>query len=253
MARSLRELHDREVLSQGVLPLVICGERYVFSVPSKRSLIRVETAGAEEEMITRIREVVSSGTVFFDVGANIGLTSICAVPAKYRARMAVYAFEPEPQNLSALSNNVQLNDLAESVQPVGLAVTSHDGNVSFEVHGETGTGTHRIKTSINSGGTVGEVLSVPAAALDSFCAGLGQVPTVIKIDVEGAECAVLDGMTGLLANKVLQHIFIEVHPAMLAAASIDPDSPRKRVTAAGFTVAWRASRGDQIHFHFVRT
>jgi hypothetical protein len=60
------------------------------------------------------------------------------------------------------------------------------------------------------------MMSVPAVSIDDFVAAHGVAPTLVKIDVEGAELKVLHGMEGVLraGSPVL---FVEVHPDGLRA------------------------------------
>src|SRR5690348_18497549 len=61
----------------------------------------------------------------------------------------------------------------------------------------------------------GEIISVQAVSLDAFAAH-NYSPAVIKIDVEGAECEVLEGAAGLLA-RTKQTLICEVHTVEAAA------------------------------------
>ena len=72
--------------------------------------------------------------------------------------------------------------------------------------------------------------------VDSFLDrhGVGDVDA-IKIDVEGSEDAVLEGMTAGLARRRYRHVLIEIHPALLAARGVDADRCCERLRTAGYS------------------
>src|SRR5208283_3588642 len=59
----------------------------------------------------------------------------------------------------------------------------------------------------------GMVGSIPVVICrgDTACNRLGRIPNVVKVDVEGYEEEVLEGMGGVLASPVLRGIMVEVH------------------------------------------
>ena len=137
------------------------------------------------------------GHVFLDIGANLGFFSLLA------ARLVgiegrVYSFEPIPANLSIMRRNIALNRMS-NITIVPKAISSSCG-----VEG--------IWLTQHSGGatmdTVGVVpadargkLEVERTSVDEWMDSVGQ-PAVrmVKVDVEGAGMAVLNGMSRMLAR-----------------------------------------------------
>lgn len=159
-----------------------------------------------------IRKLLASligagASTYWDVGANIGSIALPLL-AEFPALRA-FLFEPSPQVLARLLRNVAANTaLIDRVQIYGLALSNAPGPVEFwtsaEAHnsgvGGLGPSHNRAAFPLRSlGTTVDELLKdgVPA-------------PQVMKIDVEGFEREVLEGMRGLLSSKpdlaiVLEH------------------------------------------------
>jgi FkbM family methyltransferase len=133
---------------------------------------------------------VRRGDVVYDVGAHVGfytlLASILVGPNGH-----VVAFEPFPRNLSYLRRHLALNDVRNAVVMAG-AVYDRGGIVQL---------TDRLdscQVRVDDAGT----LPVRAFTLDDLAfQGRLPAPTVMKIDVEGAEGAVLRGATRLLVEK----------------------------------------------------
>lgn len=146
------------------------------------------------------------GGVFYDIGANIGFYAVIG------ARLAqshghVYAFEPFPESAERIRGNAALNGL-ENVRVFTVAVGNTDGMTRLEV-GEK-SASHRI--TIASGAAAERpVIETPVVTLDACIAREGlRPPTVVMIDVEGAEIGVLRGMLETLA-RCRPVVMCEVH------------------------------------------
>jgi hypothetical protein len=89
---------------------------------------------------------------------------------------------------------------------------------------------------------------VSVVSIDQFCGDRGLMPQVIKIDVEGAELAVLRGArhTVAAAGSGLQ-LFVEMHPQLWTALGISEDDVRRECEAQNL-VAERldGSRGKDL-------
>lgn len=136
-----------------------------------------------------IGEHVRPGGVFFDIGANAGFFSLIA------ARLAgprgkVVAFEPVPANAAAIRRNASLNRLANIVV-VEAAVADHEGTAELRLDPHPGGAVLASTTSRRDG----PLITVPLVTIDGLVERReAPEPTVIKVDVEGAEAAVLAGL-----------------------------------------------------------
>lgn len=139
---------------------------------------------------------LAPGAVFFDVGANVGFFALLAARA-VGPEGRVVAFEPVPELAGAIVDNAGRNDLDVTVLPV--AVGGADGREPLHL------ARHPGGAALASAGPPpdrrGE-LDVEVRTLDALVAeGAVPAPDVVKIDVEGAEPAVLAGMTELLRTR----------------------------------------------------
>ena len=156
--------------------------------------------GSYEYVKSRLFEqYVRSGDTVYDIGAHVGFyTLLASVLVGHTGRVA--AFEPSPRNLAYLRKHLALNHVRNAVVIEG-AVYDHEGEVRIT----EGPSSSEIRV-----GAKGAV-PVRAFTLDHlvFRDGL-PAPTVMKIDVEGAEHAVLRGATRLLTEK-RPLIFLSTH------------------------------------------
>ena len=127
---------------------------------------------------------IPDGASVVDVGAHIGSTAVWWALA-CRARRVV-AIEPDPGSFGLLHDNIALNGLSGTVTPLQVAVGSACGKAerTYSEPGNSGGSQYRPSPS---GG-------IDIVTLDSLVhSGIIDSADVLKIDVEGYECAVLDG------------------------------------------------------------
>jgi FkbM family methyltransferase len=134
------------------------------------------------------------GSVFFDVGANVGFLTL--IGAKLVGdRGVVYAFEPVPANTAALRRNVRLNGFANVIL-IEKAISSAPGREKLILAVDSGGAALAVadRPPDEAGAMDVEVTSIDALIQD----GQARPPAVVKVDVEGAEIQVLQGMAATL-------------------------------------------------------
>ncbi len=144
--------------------------------------------------------------VFVDVGAHWGIYALWALGTGLFDR--VMAVEADQRNLHQLYANLFLNDLSGKIDVVGAAAAAATGTLEFSPASKNA----RVVSKVSSLETTGNLTKriVPAVRLDDLESISGGV-LVAKIDVEGYEHEVVQGMTRLLTQNrcVLQ---VEVFP-----------------------------------------
>lgn len=146
------------------------------------------------------RNRLPPGSIFVDVGANIGLMTIYALLSGHFAR--AIAIEPEPANRALLKRNLALNGMEDRVSVVPKAVSSHDGTLPL-YRDRHNRGAHSLDAGF--GATPQGSTLIAVDTLDRILEELDVSPSEIgfvKIDVEGHEFDTLAGMVGLLAHHV---------------------------------------------------
>jgi FkbM family methyltransferase len=130
------------------------------------------------------------GDVFYDVGANLGFFALLGARMVGEAGK-VYAFEAAPDNAEAIRTNAEINALT-NVEVIAKAVAARAGTGRLQVVDDQSWskledyGEHPFTE---------RVIEVELVAIDELLtAGELRPPALVKIDVEGAELAVLEGM-----------------------------------------------------------
>lgn len=164
--------------------------------------------GWEPELHALMAKYVKPGDVAYDLGANFGIFTI------FLARLVgpegrVYAFEPLPHTMADLKANVERNDL-RNVEYAAYAVADTVGRARFHIGSQLGSG--HLDSTDHLHPKKGEAVDVPVTTLDEFVSKGNRPPQFLKIDVEGAEGAVLAGGRTVL-NKHRPILAIEVHSA----------------------------------------
>lgn len=138
-----------------------------------------------------------------DIGAQIGVFSVCAGRRTPRGR--VLSFEPHPDNFALLKSNLKANQL-NHVRAYNCAVAEKAGPVTFFVS-SFNTGGHSIVES--EGGD--RKIDVEAVRLDDVLREEGiQRIDYLKVDCEGAEVQILRSLPDDIINSI-QCIVMEIH------------------------------------------
>ncbi len=139
-----------------------------------------------------LASLLRPGDVFFDVGANIGFFTLLA-SRSVGPRGSLYAFEARPDIARAAETNLRRNGVLGTV--LSVAVGDSDGTVPLLIAAHPGGSTIEPSMAVDTVRT----LMVEQVSVDSLLSsGLVPPPNVVKIDVEGAERAVLRGMSDTL-------------------------------------------------------
>jgi len=179
--------------------------------------------------ISRLAGFCHGTTVFADVGANIGLITLPV--AAQSPGLQVFAFEPDPRNLGMLRHNVTLNPaLAPRVCVVAAAASDTQGTALFESDDDNSANSRIVPAP------TARTCCVPTIRLDEYFTNHGRYPEVVKIDVEGAELRVLQGMTGLFARHPPHTLFIEVHAFSAADRCGFKTAIRDLLLASGYSL-----------------
>lgn len=191
----------------------------------------VETFHTDEpETRAWIDTYIQPTETLWDVGASIGLY---ALYAGLNPLVKIIAFEPSSLNFSLLVEHVALNHMGSNVFPIcaGLSGQTKLDYLHMSQF-DTGTAGNALGVAETQARPFTPVFTqgVPAYAGDDFCRIFSQSPPQhIKLDVDGIEGDILQGLNGILPEVHSCLIEVEGHNADHAAQLIEAP-----LTAAGF-------------------
>jgi FkbM family methyltransferase len=186
----------------------------------------------EPDMLRWINEFDDDkSTVFFDIGANVGIYSIYAALTKNN--ITVYSFEPEVFSFKSLLINIYNNNL-QNCKPILTSLSSEQKICQFFTGvlkpgagaGSVGKPYHNIplKDHVDYG--------LYATTLDAIIDSRAvEFPKYIKIDVDGHEQEIIDGATKTLKDERLLAIMLEIEET--------PESERifEKLSESGFVLS----------------
>lgn len=163
----------------------------------------------EEEESAYFKQNIRATDTCVDVGANIGYYTLLFSKSAKNGR--VHSFEPVPLNYQLLTTNLVLNNV-ENVVLNPQAVGAGRKDVDFIV-AQDGAYSSLAETGRKA---VAQRIKVAMISLDEYCDAkhISQVD-ILKVDVEGAEEAVIEGAEGLLRNSPPRLIMLELYEPML--------------------------------------
>jgi len=175
------------------------------------------------------------GMTVVDVGANYGyysLLSACCVGGSGR----VYSFEPNPRTFEVLKKNIEVNCLGSVVQAHQLAVLDSRRQIELHVLRQfQGSSSQFAPELVPEPDTPPEErVRVDGVPLDEI---IGGPVDLIKIDAEGSEPLVLEGMQSVLNRSPRLTIIMEINLPMIRKCS-DPEAFLEKVRRIGGTMQY---------------
>ena len=207
-----------------------------FRIKSRTEYFRVIHHGGETDYLEAMLAKLRSDDILFDIGANIGMVSLHAGKI-----CKTVAFEPDPSFRERLEGNKRLNpDCVLTVE--SIAISDSDSSVELFTEGADGNSPSLIR------GIKSQSVLVQSRTLDSLISeGRLPRPSVIKMDIEGAEILALrGGREFLLSEDRPRTLFIEVHDTFLPDFGSTTFEVEELLKEFGYlNVAYREKRDGQ--------
>ena len=174
-----------------------------------------------------VERYLKAGGTFVDVGASVGVYTLLASRV-VGASGKVVAIEPAPATARALKATVSANGLGSVVSVKEVAAGAEQGLGTLTLGQNSSHGT--LLPSEGSGGTV----VAPIVALDDVLADT--IPDMIKIDVEGWEPNVIEGLKGTLRGNPNVILIMDFEPAHIRRTGLSAAAWVDRLVGAGLKI-----------------
>ena len=227
----------RAMSLRGHYSLTLGDQAVEFSAPTPMMVERNRKRfQSEQKELHAFLDTIELEDTVYDIGANTGLYSLFAATKCRHGTIA--AFEPYPPNVKILERDLARNGL-HNIEVVESVLSDSVGEIEFSQPEEEDVGYG--SSSIDTGGG-DDAITVPTTTGDKLVAdGELSPPNVVKIDVEGAEPLVIEGMKEVLSAPECRAVFCEIHlPKSEMRPSIEdfgssPEDFRSRLEAFGFS------------------
>lgn len=183
----------------------------------------------ESELRSELVKHTMPGQVIWDIGANVGIY-VELLLSLVGPGGTVVAFEPSPKSFDVLKKKYSR---IPNVRLENVALSDRDGVAPFfETPATTTSSLDRRETLATN------EIEIAVKRGDSYASG--HFPNIVKIDVEGHELEVLNGMQGILKSANLECVFLEMHFSILSEQG-RPNAPAtivRMLRQAGLAVRW---------------
>lgn len=175
-----------------------------------------------------LKKLVKPGDTVLDIGANIGYYTLI-LAGLVGDGGKVYAFEPDPTNYDLLRRNVELNGY-KNIVLVQKATSNQNGSLRLYLCADN-KAMHRVYASQYC---EDDFVEIEAVKLDDYFAGRDEQIDFVKIDIEGAEYAAIEGMRSLLGKNERLKLVTEYTPVAIKEFGIDPPEYLRLLADCGF-------------------
>ena len=182
------------------------------------------------------------GTVFYDLGGNIGFYALLANRLISTGR--IYSFEPLPANRQVFDKHISLNKkffTANNINILPFAISDGEKEIIFSDNSTQRDGNTYITTSPVFK-TAESTITIKCYSIDELVRRGYDKPDIIKIDVEGAEYDVLRGAVNTL-QQYKPPVLLATHDCHLPGVKDDCISFLKGL---GYTLSHMGSYNKQL-------
>ena len=157
-----------------------------------------------------VRRALRPGDLMIDVGAHVGIFSLVAARSVGPSG-EVHAFEPLDFNVERIIENARLNGF-NNIKVNRSAVGARAGEISLGLDPALPRAESPAWRAGYAVGLAASSVTAPIVSLDDYARGLPAGPIrFVKVDVEGYEPDVFEGMRGLLAGRRIRILMMEIN------------------------------------------
>jgi FkbM family methyltransferase len=205
----------------------------VFGIPAENwGFVRMFTyaSGFERGTMSVLASLCQPGMTVVDIGAHVGLHSL-VLARRAGPQGRLYCFEPGERCCKILRNNLFINDCNNAIVRQ-TAISDSFGTTRFFVHDRELTWSSLYPLPNSEACTE---VCVETARLDDVIP-LDTKVDLVKIDAEGAELTILNGMQRVIAQNPAIQIVMEFGPSNIARTGKRAEELVGRIHELGFSI-----------------
>jgi FkbM family methyltransferase len=200
--------------------------------PGARHLVPHEP---EADLFAFLRQTIRPGDVVLDVGALVGVYAVLAARWSQPGGRVI-AFEPTPSSAALARRHAAFNRVdGVEIEVIEAAASDKPGRATL----------HEYDAShmpfVNSLAPAADATAAPVTrdvvvvTIDDVCRARGVVPSVVRMDVQGAEVHALRGATETIRAAARLSLVVEMHPQCWPAFGVTEDDVRATLGDLGLT------------------
>jgi len=168
----------------------------------------------EADKVQLIKEYVKPGMTVVDCGSNIGFYPL--LEAKTMGGTgSIYAIEPDPRNFDVLLKNIEYSPYSDIIKPFHMAASNSTGKEKMLIARRSNL--TKLSASDDKSfadrHSVNDTIEIDTITLDDFSSREKISINFIRMDIEGYEVEVFQGMAKILQNSSPGlRILLELHP-----------------------------------------
>jgi len=231
-----KELHwylSRLMSSSNLTEKKILGSKMYLNFLDKGLSKQLFMHGYREPEFTRIiKNELKDGMRVVEIGANIGYYAL--IEAQIVGDTGrIYAIEPSPSNFQLLERNIDLNLYRNRVKTYDIAISNKNGKGKLYTSDYHNCSSMFKRRGGNILDGICECVDVKTSTLDNFIKDKKPID-FIRMDIEGYEYFVIQGMKKTLHDNNPYKIFMEVHPPLIREMGYKTETMLQIFLDAGF-------------------
>jgi FkbM family methyltransferase len=242
MTHFARSLYCKLLSSNGELQASFLGANAVFRARNSKQLAFVDyILTTEGGMIEAALCDLRAGDTFLDVGSHYGIFAILASKLVGEEGRAI-AVEPHSESLEVLRENLAVNR-CKNVDVLDVAFSDTNGPfpLAYDINFAVAAREYHPASAVH----VAQGMAGDEAIRNA------SIPAVVKVDVEGHELAVLNGLKRTLSNTACRRLCLEFHPT-LVPPGISEEMIMTFIRDCGLSVLSKTARSAAVHVIAVR-
>jgi len=176
-----------------------------------------------------VKKYVHEGDVVIDVGAHVGYYTLLMAQLVGK-NGKVYSFEPDPANFELLKKSVEINGF-ENVVLIQKAVSDTTEKIKLFL-GDNDSAVNRIYDA--KLGDAKKSIDVQSITIDEYFKENDKLFNFIKIDSEGSEAKIINGMEKFLTKNRKLIMMTEFFPFLIKKSGDEPNQYLKSLENSGF-------------------
>jgi len=200
----------------------------------------------EDQFIQDLLANIDPDDVYYDIGAHIGVHTVFPGEVIKKGNGSVVSVEAQPKSSKILKEVIDDVGLSSVVSVINIALSDKKGETQFIKRSTSSAAMDALGHADKIENNTEEPITVEMDRGDNIIQAKNlPAPTVMKIDVEGAELKVIHGLEENI-KKSCRVLYIETHPEKIEHYGGSIDELRSTIANLGFNIEIRNYDGKQF-------